>query len=919
SRALGGDPGVATYYNYVYSEDFGIAASENGLYDVARVEVLRGPQGTLYGRNAIGGALNYISNAPTYEPFAELRFIGGNLGTEEYYGVLSGPLIEDRLAYRLVALTRDRDGSQHGLDGSEDVNEIGDQNISLAFNWKIADNWEANIRYNDRSSHRIIGENTVISEGPDGIRLSDGASLRGLRSVDTYALGLHGERPEFFQGTVPIGPTSFGALEFTDPNTGMPVYATYSRPGTDRSSSFRPNPAFGTNPNVLSGDKLDDLSGDALTNNTNDERFDHNALTGDLTWDINDTTSLKYIGGWSEFDYTFDIDSDDSTGELTQFRSVVLEDVETSSHELQLLWQIGDALQMTSGLYYFNSKRLQEFSFNDLHAQGRVTDGAQYESGDALLQGLSCGFGQPFCISMEAFADALGPQRRLGDAAPGTILFGRWDGDPEGRSFHYENTVETDAYAAFTQGTYTFNEEWALTLGVRWAKDDKEAVEEITGYFEDNMDGAFDPATDLVEGSLLGGAARPFFDGFCAGFYGAFGGSCADAGLTYTSIMNIWMGNASFIFDPNPLTNPTAPLVPTCAIDDPDCDRPLRLQGLPLSFASRTDDDDSWEKVTWRVNLDWTPTEDLLIYLSATTGYRAGGYSLGIGDSRTVTFDDLVANGFADVSAPFDYDDEYVISYEIGLKTSLLDDQLQLFTSFYFYDYDDYQDRINFFNPASGSGQDVVRNIDEAQNMGWEIEATWLATDNLTIGGNYSWSDATYESDFFVIVDDDPASPAIRFNQTNDCTDPNSRAPDEDGDCTVPNLLIQSEIVNLNGNDLKRIPEHKATIWAAYDWAFATGTLTAGGTFSYTGEFEDGDGLGRKIEEVPDRQRIDLSLTWRDNSDTWSVRAFIDNVTDEGASRGVSTGTSGSNWRYSSNILYPKFYGIDVRYRIRDF
>ena len=55
------DPGVATYYNGVYSEDALIALTENALFDVERIEVLRGPQGTLYGRNSVGGAINYIT------------------------------------------------------------------------------------------------------------------------------------------------------------------------------------------------------------------------------------------------------------------------------------------------------------------------------------------------------------------------------------------------------------------------------------------------------------------------------------------------------------------------------------------------------------------------------------------------------------------------------------------------------------------------------------------------------------------------------------------------------------------------------------------------------------------------------------------------------------------------------------------
>ena len=88
-RALGGDPGVGTYQDGAYSEDFGIASTENALYDVARIEVLRGPQGTLYGRNSIGGAVNFISKKPTQDFSAEVRTLSGSLMARLKHMVLS--------------------------------------------------------------------------------------------------------------------------------------------------------------------------------------------------------------------------------------------------------------------------------------------------------------------------------------------------------------------------------------------------------------------------------------------------------------------------------------------------------------------------------------------------------------------------------------------------------------------------------------------------------------------------------------------------------------------------------------------------------------------------------------------------------------------------------------------------------------
>jgi iron complex outermembrane receptor protein len=76
TNVLSADASVANYADCVY-ETFAVRAGSSTLA-LDRVEILRGPQGTLYGRNSIAGAINIISRRPTTEPYAEIRATYGN-------------------------------------------------------------------------------------------------------------------------------------------------------------------------------------------------------------------------------------------------------------------------------------------------------------------------------------------------------------------------------------------------------------------------------------------------------------------------------------------------------------------------------------------------------------------------------------------------------------------------------------------------------------------------------------------------------------------------------------------------------------------------------------------------------------------------------------------------------------------------
>ena len=80
------------------------------FHDIERIEVLRGPQGTLFGRNATGGTLNIITRSPTEEVKINARANFGNYNAREFEVGVGGPLVKDKLLGRAAFYKVDRDG-----------------------------------------------------------------------------------------------------------------------------------------------------------------------------------------------------------------------------------------------------------------------------------------------------------------------------------------------------------------------------------------------------------------------------------------------------------------------------------------------------------------------------------------------------------------------------------------------------------------------------------------------------------------------------------------------------------------------------------------------------------------------------------------------------------------------------------------
>ncbi|MBW2370811.1 MAG: TonB-dependent receptor [Deltaproteobacteria bacterium] len=112
---------VAIYVDGIYMER-GLSGN-NSFFDVERIEVLRGPQGTLYGRNATGGAINIITKKPSDELEIKIGAEIGSYSKRRIDATISGPIVDDKLRASLTVSDSESDGWIRNLIGRDTQDE----------------------------------------------------------------------------------------------------------------------------------------------------------------------------------------------------------------------------------------------------------------------------------------------------------------------------------------------------------------------------------------------------------------------------------------------------------------------------------------------------------------------------------------------------------------------------------------------------------------------------------------------------------------------------------------------------------------------------------------------------------------------------------------------------------------------------
>ena len=298
-------------------------AATRDLIDVERVEVLKGPQGTLFGRNTASGAIQYITVAPEPEfgGWAEVEY--GNLNYLNLKGALNVPIVEDVLSTRISGNWQQRDGYVDNILIGEEANDRDRYSLRA----------QALFTPNESVSFRLIGDYSELDE----VCCTASNILDGPGDTNALFVAAGGVIPP----TARLAGTSFAfPVEF-----GGQTLAALLPPAT-----FAARFPLGFQ-QTLAADFHDDIIAQNFNPNANVKDW---GVSGELNWEVNGVT-LTSITAYRNYEAFNDIDADYNALDSLGFADDDTEQT-TFSQEFRIAGSLFDRLEYVAGAYYFDER-----------------------------------------------------------------------------------------------------------------------------------------------------------------------------------------------------------------------------------------------------------------------------------------------------------------------------------------------------------------------------------------------------------------------------------------------------------------------------------------------------------------------------------------------------------------------------------
>ncbi|HIE87134.1 MAG TPA: TonB-dependent receptor [Gammaproteobacteria bacterium] len=369
-------------------------------FDLERVEILRGPQGTLFGKNTVGGVLHVIRSRPTGEFSARLKATLGSDGQQELRAVVNTSLIDDKLAAKFFATSIGDDGYYKNVTTGDDSGEKDYQNIGATFLWTPNDRFEATLTVETFQDDSLLNAYQTNYNVSPGVIAPPSAAAAAAGEGD-YSGG-------------------FATCTGYDDSTCRDTLKT---PGHSENDT------------------------------TNNASLDTDAITLNMRYEINDNLTLVSVTGHRTVDEYRIYDFDGSAADYITIER--WNEYEQFSQELRIdgSW---DTVTLTAGLYYWRSEFEQDW----------VTGGGFWAS---LFGAVAyTPFLWSLCQGSNGLDGAFAPiacDQGISSVTPGANV----------TQILYEQQ-DTDSVAAFAQVEWQFVEDWTLTAGLRWTREEKDFI-----------------------------------------------------------------------------------------------------------------------------------------------------------------------------------------------------------------------------------------------------------------------------------------------------------------------------------------------------------------------------------------------------------------------------------------------------------